>query len=218
MPAATPADASGSMKYGKDEQEKFFYAARMATAIGHSIVQRGDKVSLATCDSRIREFLPASNSPNQALRMAEHLDRSNPHGEAQLAQSLTELAETIGRREVVLVLSDCLGDPNELEAALQRLRYYKHEVVLIQVMHIDEVEFSFHGGIRMVDLEGGSRLGIQADELRDAYLQAWQSHQQSLQQMAQRNHCEHVLVTTNQNMGRTLADYLTRRQRMANLR
>ena len=54
------------------------------------------------------------------------------------------------RREIVMVFSDFFTDLDALEAALQRMRYHRHEVVLFQVMHHDELAFEFDGMIKFV--------------------------------------------------------------------
>ena len=70
-----------------------------------------------------------------------------------MAECLTELTGRMKRREIVMVFSDFFTDLDALEAALQRMRYNQHEVVLFQVMHHDELAFEFDGMIKFVGLE-----------------------------------------------------------------
>ena len=79
----------------------------------------------------------------QIVRMTEHLDEIEPVEKTRMAECLTELAGRMQRREIVMIFSDFFTDLDALEAALQRMRYNRHEVVLFQVMHHDELAFEF---------------------------------------------------------------------------
>ena len=63
-----------------------------------------------------------------------------------------------------------------LEPVLQRLRYDRHEVVLFQVMHHDELTFEFDGMVKFVGLEDADEFLAQTDDLRRGYLQAVREH------------------------------------------
>src|SRR5260370_15419651 len=71
-------DVSASMRYGEAREQKLLYAAHMATMLGYSIVRQSDKVTLSTFDSRVRGFVPPSNSMDQVARMTHHLDEIKP--------------------------------------------------------------------------------------------------------------------------------------------
>ena len=137
-------DTSASMRYGEGPQQKLRYAAQMIAALGYAVVRQSDKVSLATFDEQIRGFVPPSNSMAQIVRMTELLDadRAGPQDRAWPSAS-TELTGRMKRREIVMIFSDFFTDLDPLEAALQRMRYHRHEVVLFQVMHHDELAFEF---------------------------------------------------------------------------
>ena len=83
-----------------------------------------------------------------------------------MADCLTELAGRMKRREIVMIFSDFFTDLDPLEPALQRMRYNRHEVVLFQVMHHDELAFEFDGMTKFVGLEMPEELLAQPDELR----------------------------------------------------
>jgi len=211
-------DISASMRYGAGSQQKLLYAAQMATTLGYSIVRQSDKVSLATFDTHVRGFVTPSNSMDQVVRMTQHLDDVAPVEKTQMATCLTELAQRMGRREIVVVFSDFFTDLTQIESAIQRLRYNKHEVVLIQVLHHDELSFKFDEMTKFVGLEIPDELLVQPDDLRRGYLQALNRFNDQLQELAQRNKCERVLVDTRQPLIEVFADYLNRRTRLRRVR
>ena len=204
-------DASASMRYGDGRQQKLLYASQMAAMLGYSIVEQSDKVSLATFDERILGVIPPSNSMSQIVRMTSHLDEIEPVQKTNMGACLSELCGRMKRREIVMIFSDFFTDLDELETALQQLRYNKHEVILFQVMHHDELDFQFEGMIKFVGLEISEELLAQPEEMREAYLRSVDAFNTRLEDVCTRNMVERVLVDTSRDMGELFVDYLNQR-------
>ncbi len=211
-------DVSASMRYGAGGQQKLLYAAQMATTLGYSIVRHSDKVSLATFDSRVRGVVNPSNSMDQVERMTRHLDRIAPVEKTEMAACLAELAQRMGRREIVIVFSDFFTDLAQVESAIQRLRYNRHEVVLVQVLHHDELYFEFDEMTKFVGLEDLDELLTQPADLQRAYLESFGRFNAHLDEVAQRNMCERLVVDTSRPLIDVFADYLNRRARLRRVR
>lgn len=211
-------DVSASMRYGEEGEQKLLHAARLATTLGHAIVRKSDKVSLATFDERVRGIVAPSNSMGQVQRMVAHVAEIEPREKTRMSECLTELAGRMKRREIVMVFSDFFTDLDALESALQRLRYNRHEVVLFQIMHHDEIAFEFEGMIKFMGLEIPEELLTRPDDLRDAYLEAVERFNTKFEDIAQRNHIERILVDTRLNVGQVLVDYLNKRSAMRRVR
>lgn len=205
-------DVSESMRYGEGRQQKLLFASQLATTLGYSIVRQTDKVSFATFDTQVRGYIPASNSMDQIVRMSHQLDEINPVEKTGMTDCLFDLAARMGRREIVMIFSDFfVDDLDELERAIQRLRYNKHEVLLFQILHHDELAFDFDGMIKFIGLEIPDELLAQPEDLKRGYLQALNRFNERFEEMAQRYRCERVLVDTGRNMAETLVDYLNKR-------
>jgi uncharacterized protein (DUF58 family) len=204
-------DVSASMRYGAGVEQKMLYAAQMATTLGYSIVKQSDKVSLSTFDDRVRGHVPPSNSMGQVVRMTEHLDEIEPVEKTDLGACLNEIAGRMGRREIVMIFSDFFGDLATLEKAIHRLRYNKHEVVLFQVLHHDELEFQFDGMVKFIGLEIPEELLTQPEELRQGYLEALNRFNTELEEICLRNGCERFSVDTSRPMTELFIDYLNQR-------
>lgn len=204
-------DTSASMRYGDGLQQKLLAAARLATTLGYAVVRQGDKVSLATIDESVLAFLPPSNTMAQIVRMTERLDTVEPTRKTRLPECLLDLCGRMGRRAIVLVFSDCFTDVDRLEAALQRLRYSRHEVVLFQMLHPDELEFRFDGNVKFRGLEVDEVLLTQPAELRKRYLEALKHFNGRLEEACLRNRVERVVVDTGRNPAEVIVDYLNAR-------
>jgi uncharacterized protein (DUF58 family) len=208
-------DVSASMRYGEGREQKLLYAAQLAMALGYSVIRQSDKVSLFTFDDKVRGIVAPSNSMAQVVRMTEHLDRIEPVEKTALERCLGDIAGRLGRREIVMIFSDFFTDLARLEPVLQRLRYDHHEVVLFPVMHHHELTFELEGMVKFVGLEDADALMAQTDDLRRGYLRALHEHRDLLEQIAERNGCERVLIDTSLRMSDQLVDYLNKRSMLA---
>jgi uncharacterized protein (DUF58 family) len=207
-------DVSASMRYGDGETNKLAYAARLATTLGYAIVRQNDKVSLATVDDAVRGFVPPGHSMAQVHRLATHLDAVAAHRETKFPECLTELAGRTGRRAIVMAFSDFFGEPEDLEPALQQLRFRDHEVVLFQTLHPDERDFRLDGMTKFVGLEFEGEELTQPEDVRAGYLAALADHAKRLDEVSARNQIELVPIDTGRPPAESLVDYLDRRTRV----
>jgi len=204
-------DVSASMRYGRGDEQKLLYASRMAATLGYLIVEQIDKVALALFDDQVREALPPANGLHQIIRISEILDRIEPTEKTAIGRAVLDLAGRTGRRGIIIIFSDFFVDLDDLEQALQRLRYARHEVVLFQVMHHDELDFRIPGMVRFDGLEDDDRFLTRPDDIRSAYLDALGRFRERLEGVCESNQCELVLCDTSRPMGELFADYLQQR-------
>jgi uncharacterized protein (DUF58 family) len=204
-------DVSASMRYGDDRQQKLHYAAELAATLGYGIVRQNDKVSLATFDDHVRGYVPPGNTLAQIVKLTQHLDEIEPNEKTDMAGCLADLTSRMGRREIVLLFSDFFTDLNELEQALQQMRYRRHEVVLFQVLHHDEWTFQLKGMVKFLGLEDADELLTQTEDIRVGYLAAVQRFTTELEEICRRNHIERVAVDTSRPPADVLLDYLNQR-------
>jgi len=204
-------DVSASMRYGDGDSQKLLYAARMAVTLANLIVEQSDRVSLTTFDERVVNSLAPSNSLAQLINMSEMLDEVEPVKKTHIGPSIMDLAARAGRRAIIVILSDFFVDLDDLNDAVQRLCYDDHEVVLMQVLHNDEIEFDMPGTIRFVGLEDGSEIDARPDDTRRSYLDAMQQFNDRLEAIANANQCERLVCNTSRDMAELFADYLNSR-------
>lgn len=207
-------DLSASMRFGDGAEQKLSYSTRAATTLGYAIVSQNDKVSLATFADRVLDFLPPGNSLAQIHRMMEHLDRIEPAEKTNLADCLVDLSGRMGRRAIVMIFSDFFTDLDALEAALQRMKYCHHEVVLFHVLHHTERSFDFQGSVQFLGLEDESDFLIQTEDFRRGYLDAFARYEAHFDEICRRNAIERVSLDTDRNFGDDLVKYISQRQRV----
>jgi len=75
--------------------------------------------------------------------VTEAIERTNPGRAADPARSMHRVADRIGRRSLVIIVSDFLAPAAKIREGLMHLGHDRHELILLRVLHRDEVEFPF---------------------------------------------------------------------------
>ena len=173
LDATLVVDASASMAYPTDGRPtKHDAACLIAAAIAHMVLRERDGAGLALFDHVLDRVLPASTSPAHLEPLLAALAERRPQGTTDLAGVLGRLVERIPRPGVVVIVSDLFGDVEGLEAGLGRLRARRHDVVVLHVLHGDELRFPFDRLTRFDGMEEPERLLVDAPALRSGYLAA----------------------------------------------
>jgi uncharacterized protein (DUF58 family) len=173
-------DRSGSMGYGRRFGSKFDYAARIAASLAYLMLGQTESVGLAVFAERVEQWLPPHAHSGQLARIIDALERSDCAGPCAVDAALFDAADRLGRRALVIVLSDLFLPPDRVRKGLARLRHDRHEVIVMQVLDPDELEFPFNSFTRFHGLEGESPALHDASLLRRTYLQNLKRHQDSL--------------------------------------
>ncbi len=207
-------DASGSMAYrGKsDALSKFRYAQFVAACLSYLVLHQQDSAGLITFDSKLREFIPPKSSPSHLMRILKALDEAAPRGESSIGPILHEVAERAVRRGIVIVISDLFDKAAAITDALHHLRHRRHEVLLLQVMADDEINFPFRNWSLFENLElAQNRIKLDPALMRSAYLENVASHLKAIRQTAGKLNISHVLLNTSEPVDAALSNYLAAR-------
>ena len=96
---------------------KFEYAACLAASLGYLMNRQRDAVGLTAFDDGIATMLPASARPGHLRALLVTLDRLQPGRETNVSKPLHQLADSLTKRGMVVLISDLLDDPNASSAA-----------------------------------------------------------------------------------------------------
>ena len=150
-------------------RSKFDHAASMAAAIGFLVTQQQDKVGLAVARGGLAMSLPPRGTYPHLHRLAGELGGVDPAGPARLAVALQGLARQSRRKGLLVVLSDLEEARDSILSALGRFLHAGHEVIVLQVLHEDELHLPDWGEAVLVDSETGREVRVNLDEIRDDY-------------------------------------------------
>ncbi len=205
-------DCSGSMKYASGEfDSKIQFARKFAGTMAYLLVNQGDAAGLSCCDDKLHLELPPSRRPAHLQNFFEVLGELEPKGETGLVDALHTVAEKVGQRAFIFILSDLFCDPDALGDALQHLRYRKHDVAVFHLMDPQEIDFDFTRPYRFVDLEDDTSIVVEPNLIANEYTSVIQDFLVAVEARCHDVHADYHLVTSDQDYEEILRDFLTNR-------
>jgi uncharacterized protein (DUF58 family) len=163
-------DVSGSMAYTSGTLTKFEYGACLAASLAYLMNRQRDSVGLMAFTDRVVSMLPASARPGHMRQLLVTLDRLRTGSETALSKPLNQLAESLTKRGMVVVISDLLDDPEAVVRGLKHVQYRGTDVVVFHVLDPHELDFPFQRPTRFEDLETREEVMAVPASIREHYL------------------------------------------------
>jgi uncharacterized protein (DUF58 family) len=204
-------DVSASMQYGRGPLNKYEYAATVATSLAYLLLKQHDAVACLAFDEKIRARTPLNSTRQHLQSIVKTLDASKPREKTNVGTILTDIAESVSRRGMVVVISDLLGDVDATLRGLRLLRQRGHDTLVLQVMDDDELDFPFEGPTRFEGLELPDHLNCNPRALREGYLAAVERFLSALRRGCARNEVDYALVRTSDPLDAALTKFLSHR-------
>jgi uncharacterized protein (DUF58 family) len=210
-------DASGSMAYGRGAMTKLQYASVCAGALAYLLVRQGDQVGLCVAgdggtSEGVREFLPFASSPTHVQELLRMLEGSQGTGPTLLPAALDFTAEKAGRRALVVVLSDLFDATEQSLPALKMLRSRRHDVLVLQTLDREELDFPFDDPTRFLSMEDDRQIEAQPRQIRESYLVEMRRFLESTRKELARSDVEVEQIATDAAPDRVLLKLLARRE------
>ena len=137
-----------------------------------------------------------------------------PHGKAtDLAVSLEEVAATVRKRGLIVLLSDLLAPIDALRSRLGYLRSRGHDVVVLRVLDPAEIGFTFEDPAMFRDAESGRELYVDPGSARAEYLRRFGEHAAGIKKACNDLGIEFDQVATDRPLDVVLFDLLKARMR-----
>ncbi|MGE5174934.1 MAG: DUF58 domain-containing protein [Hyphomicrobiales bacterium] len=207
-------DTSASMGYGSHGITKLDYARQLAAALAYLMLSQNDAVGMFAFAAGRGERIPPRSTMGHMRPLLLLLERLEAAGGTDFAASLHALAERIGQRGLIVILSDLLDDPERITQAIHHFRHQKHEVLVFHVLDPQEVSFEFEREAVYVDLESGDRVTTRPQELRADYRARVRDWRDRLRQACIEKRADYVPLTTDLPYDRALLEYLSKRSRL----
>jgi uncharacterized protein (DUF58 family) len=169
-------DISASMAYrGGAAMSKVEYGSVLAASLAYLMNRQRDATGLIEFDDRIRGRLPASARPGHLHAILLALEKVAPGAKSDVGRPLHQLADALGKRSLVVLISDLLDDPDNIVRGLKHLRFRGTDVIVFQVLDPHEIHFPFRGAARFTDVESDDVVTADPDRVRESYLEAMAS-------------------------------------------
>ena len=206
-------DCSASMGYASDGMSKFDYGSTLAAALAYLMLKRQDAVGLITFAGKIESMIPPKTAHDHLFAVLKALENTTPQGETSVASVLQDLAASLKRRGMIILISDLLDKPEEVIKGLKQLRSRGSDVIVFQIMDREELQFPFKEPSLFQDMEEDLKLQADPQAIRSAYLEALGTLLDEYRQACFSHHIDYALFDTSTGLDRPLVRYLTWRQK-----
>jgi uncharacterized protein (DUF58 family) len=202
-------DSSSSMGYGSDGVSKFDYGSTLAASLAYLMLKQQDAVGLITFSSRIEKIIPPKATHDHLFAILKELEDRIPQGETSAASVLQELAASLKRRSLVILISDLLDKPEEVTRGLKQLRSRGSDIMVFHILDKDELQFPFREPSLFQDMEEDLKLLADPIAIRSAYLEAIHSLIEGYRESCASTLIDYSLFDTSIDLDRALVRYLT---------
>jgi uncharacterized protein (DUF58 family) len=212
-------DTSASMQYRGVGAwgSKLECAKVVSAALTWLLLKQNDAAGMITLNggAEAPEFIRPSQKPSQFGLMLKQFEALTPGGGPRLSSLLEHAGRLVHRRSVILFVSDLLDPSDEVLMGFRQLRFLGHDVVVMQVLDRDEIDFPFAEGSVFEDLETGERrAGSPGTLARAAYLERFKAFMAEYERLFQELDIPHCVITTDANPSSALAHFLAHRRRL----
>jgi uncharacterized protein (DUF58 family) len=190
-------DCTASMNWG--EPLKFDYARRAAAGLAYLALANLDRVSIVPLGSEAYGHWHPARGRDRFLPLLRWLALCPVDGHPRSLEHAARLwLARKPRRGMVIVVSDLFGaDLEDATRALDRVRYARHELAVIQIMDPGEQSAGELGEYELLDTEYGGRAKVIVDtaaarEFRDRF----EAYQEGIVRYCRRHHMALLQVST----------------------
>ncbi|MBC7886135.1 MAG: DUF58 domain-containing protein [Saprospiraceae bacterium] len=220
-------DSSSSMYFPEQPERKGLnklqFSALAAASIMNLLRKQRDAFGLSIFDHEVKIHTRARSSTSHYRLLLNYLDGLIKDTAKQkttaTAKSLHQLADNIHRRSLVVIFSDMFDNEeksDDMFAALQHLKYAKHEVILFHVTDKKhELEFDFENRPYLfVDMESGEEVKLQHHQVKELYIEKVKSFTEALRMKCLQYKIEFIEADINEGFVPVLQSYLVKRSKM----
>lgn len=206
-------DTSASMRYASPGHvSKFQYATYLAAALSYLMLHQRDAVGLALYDHDLRTYLPPRSKMSYAQELMRALEAVRPSETTGTATAIHALAERLGRRGLVILISDLFDDADEVLRAMRHFRHDGHEVLVFHILDPREVDFDLGGAIVLRDMETDVEITTQPMLLQRSYRQAVEDFSATLKRGCHQQNIDYVRITTERPFDVALREFIVKRR------
>ena len=163
-------DASKSMLHSENGLTKLEYAKVLIASLASLAQNQGDKIGLfALNDESLKTVLPVLQK-QQYKRFLYELIAVEGKGKWPKKTLKFDKLHDRSRKELLFFVTDLYEDTTELTSKIKDLKTARNEVVVLQIMGANELEFNYSGDVVFEDLETGVKVKVDAKSAKSNYL------------------------------------------------
>ena len=219
-------DTSSSMNFPEKGTNKLQFSIYAIASLMYLFKKQRDAFGLCLFSDKIDWVSQVKSTNTHLFYLYAQLEKAYNQPKANTAtnitQALHQIAGQIHQRSMVIIFSDMLEnsqDPTKLQslfAAIQHLKYSKHEVVIFNVMDKHkELNFDFDNRPHhFIDMESGEEVRVHPNKIRESYQSALQKYHHDLELKCAQYQIDIVDAYVEDGYQNVLKSYLIKRNKM----
>ena len=219
-------DTSSSMNFPGTGINKLQFSVYAIASLMYLFKKQRDAFSLCLFSDKIDSISPVKSTGTHLFYLFAELEKAynNPkiNTQTNITEVLHQVAGQIHQRSMVILFSDMLENslnPEKLQAlfaAIQHLKYNKHEVVIFNVNDKQkELEFNFDNRPHhFIDIESGEQVRVHPNKIRDSYRASLARYRHELELKCAQYHIDIIDAYIEDGYNNVLKSYLIKRNKM----
>ena len=204
-------DTSASMDYSSGGLSKLNYGVTLASALSYFIMRQRDAVGLITFDDQVRDYIPAKCRQPHLMHILRTLSTVESGTKTDVVKPLTDLAASLTKKSIVILITDMLDDEERIINTLQNLRGMGNDIITFQIMDDAELNFPFNEASEFIDMESNESYITSPAAIRKAYLNNLNEFLSYCKKKCQSSGVDYCLLNTADPLDEALTSYMSKR-------
>lgn len=219
-------DTSSSMNFPDKGINKLQFSIYAIASLMHLFKKQRDAFGLCLFSDKVDWISQVKSTGSHLFYLYAELEKAynqpKQSTNTDITNVLHQIAGQIHQRSLVILFSDMLENslnPEKLQAlfaAIQHLKYNKHEVIIFNVSDKQkELEFNFDNRPHhFIDMETREQIKVHPNKIRNAYLSSLANYRHELELKCAQYHIDLVDANIEDGYNAILKSYLIKRNRM----
>ncbi|MDB4919959.1 DUF58 domain-containing protein [Mucilaginibacter sp.] len=219
-------DTSSSMNFPDKGINKLQFSIYAIASLMYLFKKQRDAFGLCLFSDKADIITPVKSTTSHLFYLYAELEKAynNPkiNTATNITQVLHQVAGQIHQRSMIILFSDMLENslnPEKMQslfAAIQHLKYNKHEVVIFNVNDKKkEIDFNFDNRPhQFIDIESGEQVRVHPNKIRDSYISSLAYYRHQLELKCAQYHIDIVDAYIEDGYNNVLKSYLIKRNKM----
>ncbi|GMQ23512.1 DUF58 domain-containing protein [Algoriphagus sp. oki45] len=203
-------DLSGSMNYIDNGVSRLDYAKNLIASLAYLGFLQGDALSYFTLfEGKIEQKVaPTPKSFQRILLFLEQAKAADSWPLQPISESFFQGKE----RELVIWVSDFLQKESEWENLIKSFNHPRKELMLIQILGEQELDFNLEGNFVFRDLESGQEVVQDARAMQTQFRERFQAYLDHLDQTFQAPNVQLIRVSMKEPLAGVVRQILNRKK------
>jgi len=219
-------DTSSSMNFPEKGMSKLQFSVYAIASLMYLFKKQRDAFGLCTFSDKVDWLSSAKSTTTHLFYLFAELEKAYQQPKTNTLTNISDVlhhvAEDVHQRSMIIIFSDMLENslnPEKMQAmfaAIQHLKYKKHEVIIFNVSDKKkELDFDFDNRPHhFIDMESGEEMKVHPGRIRETYRAAIDEYRRELELKCAQYHIDLIDANIHDGYNQILKAYLVKRAAM----